>query len=136
MGLDWFDNALHVFDRKANIKAPLTFVTVSKDSIGSKKVTNEVLGIGTPSQTDPEWVAFQVACVKSLDSSENVTNQNNAERRETSNHETSKLPAEIQNEKELELVPEPYKALLEQFPVLIHGKFEPGEPAHGVWHYI
>ena len=61
LALDWFDNALHVFDRKANIKAPWTFVTVSKDSIGSKKVTNEVLGIGTPSQTDPEWVAFQVA---------------------------------------------------------------------------
>ena len=84
LNLEWdeFDQTeLLIVDKKAQIRAPLTIVTVPTDiprvhyldSMGAKPpelLTGRQI-VGPPKEVDNDIIEFQVACMKALDQSEN-----------------------------------------------------------------
>ena len=139
LGLDGLNDEYYIFDRKAQIKKTLTFVTVPKDQLRTSGLLNrppEHTSTLKSSPMDPEWVAFQVSCVKSLLSrtapeSKNKTNNETSRQNGQSGKIQTPLTSknEVDYKSELKIVPEPYRSLIKKFPVLIDGKCEAGSMA-------
>ena len=135
LGLDWIDETLHIFDKKAQIKAPLQFVTVPSDMMRTQSIeaVEEEAGFQVnPDVADPAWVEFQVACMKSLTSSDAFTNQNKSENDYTNVHETS---SEKQKRGKIQKQLPEIQRLLEKYPGLLSETFDPN-PKHGLFHKI
>ena len=116
LGLDWIEGEYCIFDRKSQIQESLSFVTVSKNQLRTQTLVDaltdnsltssnpepevEKVGLSQPLaqpqalvrppvvEEDPEWVAFQVAAMRSIDRDAN-SETSEAEHETITEHETS-----------------------------------------------
>ena len=121
-GFEWdeFDQSeLFLVDKKANIKAELQIVTVPSDLQRNYLASDpESRGSADSVAAMNQAIAFQVSCVKKLDSSS-----------------PSPVPKKSVEE-QLEMHAEKYANMIRRFPQLMHPTFQKGDPVHGVWHKI
>ena len=137
------ESELLIVDRKAQIRAPLTIITVPTDtqrihymesgeltqaqslsetSIPGQYQTSSTLsdtpssGLSKKTSLAPEEVAFQISCMKQLDSE--VGSKEKSEEEALKSHDPF------------------YASLIKKYPQLLNPHFVKGEPIHGVWHKI
>lgn len=102
LGLDWIDDEYYIFDRRAQIKKSLSFVTVPEIHVRTQALVHLEDKKPDPNdlkrpQMHPDWISFQVSCMKAL-TSDASQNQNIAESNTSRDHETFQNRGKIQTD--------------------------------------